>query len=260
MLKLEIINGSLQVSDGANIILVAPKEYCAINALSLYQDVPYIEIFNKYIGNNTNVFVQPLSLCVDSTDTEFTVNSFIAFAEANLGFYTGAGSGLFAQTEDSIPVTATDVESSLIGNGVGSLSIPPNYFSIGDSFNAFMEGGISCLSSSTLHIHVRTSNGVILSDTGIIDMNATTSKYWTLSLQFTVRAVGEAGVASISSGGIFSYIQNASNNFDAFVLSNINNTTFDTTISNTLLVTAQWNTNSASNSIFSRNFTLNKIY
>ncbi len=205
------------------------------NSLAVFVDAVTNEIVLKDIMGN----IQPLS-------------DFIEFPRLNYG--------LFAQIEDSVPVTATNVESSLIANGVGSLTVPQNFFSIGDSFNANFEGIISCLNSATLRIKVKTLDGILLSDTGIIDMDATTSKYWTLNLQFTVRAIGEAGVASISSGGVFSYIKNASNNFDGFVLSNVNNTTFDTTIDNTLLVTAQWNTNSASNSIFTRNFTLNKVY
>jgi hypothetical protein len=44
------------------------------------------------------------------------------------------------------------------------------------------------------------------------------------------------------------------------VLSNINSTTFDTTIDNTLDITMQWNTTNAGNSILSRNFTLTRVY
>jgi len=264
MLKLQIVDQSLQVSDGANNILVAPKEYCAINVLRLYEDVPYVEIFNKYQGGNTTLFVQPLSLCVDSTNTAFTVNSFIAFAEANLGFSTvtviPSNYGLFAQIADSTAITATNVESSLIGTGVGTLSVPANAFSVGDSFDAFLDGIISSVNSATIQIRVKTISGAILADSGILDLDTSNFKSWTLDLQFTIRTLGVAGVASISSGGLFSYVQDSSNKYDGFVLNSINTTTFDTTIDNTLVITAQWNTNNAGNSIFSRNFVLNKVY
>lgn len=206
------------------------------------------------IGNGLGVFV-------NGTDGYLYLKDVMGNVQ-RLSDFTGVASnyGLFAQTEDSIPVTATTTESSLIGDGVGTLTVPQNSFQVGDSFSSFLEGSISCLNSSTLHIKVKTSNGIILSDTGIIAMDSATLKTWTLNLQFTVRAIGIDGVASISSGGVFSYQRNSGNNFEAFVLSNVNNTTFDTTISNTLLVTAQWNTNSGSNSIFSKNFTLNKVY
>jgi len=168
--------------------------------------------------------------------------------------------GLFAQTTDSIPVTATSVETTIIGPGVGTLSVPANGFSIGDSFACSLDGILSCIGTATLHIHVKTLGGIILCDTGIIAMAVTTSKPWLLNLYFTIRTLGGVGLASISSGGLFSYIKNASSNYQGFPLSNINATTFDTTINNTLVVTAQWNTNNAGNSIISRNFTLNKTY
>ena len=168
--------------------------------------------------------------------------------------------GLFAQTADSTPVTGTAVETTIIGTGVGTLTVPANGFSIGDSFTAFFDGRISCVGSATLHIRVKTLAGVLLADTGIIAMDAATNHNWKLDLQFTIRTLGTTGVASISSGGLFGYIKNSGNNYEGYVLSNINNTTFNTTINNTLIVTAQWNTTNAGNSIFSRNFTLTKVY
>jgi hypothetical protein len=67
-------------------------------------------------------------------------------------------------------------------------------------------------------------------------------------------------VASIASGGLFSYTKNSGLNFEGVNFSLVENTTFDTTITNTLVVTAEWNTNNAGNSIYSEIFTLNKIY
>jgi hypothetical protein len=168
--------------------------------------------------------------------------------------------GLFAQTANSTPVTATTAETTIIGAGVGTLTVPANGFSIGDSFQASLDGLLSCVGTATLHIHVKTLTGIILADTGIIAMDTTTAKSWSLTLYFTIRNIGTTTVASISSGGLFSYIKNAGTNFEGYVLTNINNTTFDTTISNTLIVTAQWNTTNAGNSIYSTNFTLTKIY
>jgi hypothetical protein len=168
--------------------------------------------------------------------------------------------GLFAQTVNSTTITATDVESSLVGTGVGSLSVPANGFSIGDSFNSLLDGFITCIGTATIIIRVKTLTGVVLADTGVIALDATTNKSWKLELEFTIRTLGTAGVASISTGGLFSYIKNSGLSFEGFVLSTINTTTFDTTISNTLVITAQLNTNNAGNSIFSRNFVLQKIY
>ena len=86
MNKLEIIIGSLRISIGGTVVLVIPKDACAIDSLALKNATPTVSIFNKYLANFTPVFNQPLSSCVDSTNTVFTPSSFITFAEANLGF------------------------------------------------------------------------------------------------------------------------------------------------------------------------------
>lgn len=168
--------------------------------------------------------------------------------------------GLFAQTADGGPVTATIVETTIIGPGVGTLTVPANTFQIGDSFTCALDGIISCISSGEIQIRIKTLSGALLADTGIIDLAAATDKSWILSLYFTIRTLGTPGVASISSGGLFSYIRNGGTQFEGYVLSAVNNTTFNTTIDNTLVVTVQWNTNNVGNSILSRNFTLTKIY
>jgi hypothetical protein len=168
--------------------------------------------------------------------------------------------GLFAQTGDSATVSATTVETSIIGGGVGTLSVPANAFKVGDSFQASFDGVLSCINTATIHIHVRTTGGVLLADTGIIDLDTATLRSWLLTLYFTIRKIGGTTVASISSGGLFSYIKDSGLVYEGFVLSTINDTTFDTTIINTLQVNVLWNTNNAGNQIFSRNFTLTKIY
>lgn len=205
------------------------------------------------IGNGLGVFVS-------GTDGRLYLKDVRGNVQPILDYIPTLSYGLFSQIEDSTPITATVVESSLIGDGVGTLSVPANGFSVGDSFNALLDGIISSINTATIQIKVKTLSGIILADSGILDLNTSTSKSWTLSLQFIIRSLGEAGVASISSGGLFSYVENSSSKFDGFVLSSINTTTFDTTIDNTLVITAQWNTNNVGNSIFSRNFVLNKVY
>jgi uncharacterized protein (DUF697 family) len=91
-------------------------------------------------------------------------------------------------------------------------------------------------------------------------MAGTTNRHWKLEVYFTVRTIGAAGVASIATGGTFMYTKNASNNFEGTNFSTENTTTFDTTISNTLSITAQWGTANAGDSIYSEIFTLNKTY
>jgi hypothetical protein len=167
---------------------------------------------------------------------------------------------LYTQTSSSTPVAATAVERSLLDGGLGTLTIPANGFQVGDSFNGSLIGHLSCVGTATLQVRIKTASGILLADTGAMAMSASTDKHWKLDVNFTVRTLGAATVASIASGGLFAYTKNSGLNFEGVNFSIINNTTFDTTIANTLVITAQWNTNNAGNSIYSELFTLNKIY
>ena len=172
--------------------------------------------------------------------------------------YTITG-GLYTQTASSTPVTNTTTETSLLDGGVGSLMVPANGFKIGDSFHAILTGHVSAVNNHTLRIRIK-ANSIVLSDTSAITMAGTTSKHWKLEVYFTVRTLGASGVASIAAGGAFMYTKNASTNFEGTNFSTETTTGFDTTISNTLSVTAQWGTANAGNSIYSEIFTLNKTY
>jgi hypothetical protein len=167
---------------------------------------------------------------------------------------------LFAQTANSTTITATTSELTLIGGGVGSLTVPANGFQVGDSFTGVLIGHLSCVSTATLQIRVKTASGILLADTGAMAMSAATTKHWKLDVNFTIRQLGAATVASIASGGLFAYTKNSGLNFEGVNFSITNNTTFDTTVLNTLVITAQWNTNNAGNSIYSEIFTLSKTY
>ena len=62
------------------------------------------------------------------------------------------------------------------------------------------------------------------------------------------------------SAGSLTYSKDASNAFEGIDFSDLNNITFNTTISNTLDVTAQWGSNNAGNTIYTETFTLHRIY
>lgn len=168
-------------------------------------------------------------------------------------------SRLYTQTNSSTPITNTTVETSLLDGGLGTLTVPANMFKIGDSFHAVATGHISSVNNHTLHIRIK-SNNIVLADTGVLTMSGSTNKHWKLEVEFVVRAIGASGVAKIATGGTFFYTKDASNAFEGTNFSTETSTGFDTTISNTLAITAQWGTANAGDSIYSEIFTLNKTY
>jgi hypothetical protein len=172
---------------------------------------------------------------------------------------TGLSPGLFSQTSDSVAVTNTTVESSLISTGVGTLSVPANGFQVGAAYIAYFSGVMSSQNNATMEIHLR-SNGFVLANTDSMILSATTGKFWELHVNFVIRAIGGGGVAAIVTSGRFSYNKNSGNNPESIGFSDVNNTTFDTTINNTLAVTATWGNASPSNSIQTRLFNLYRVY
>jgi len=168
-------------------------------------------------------------------------------------------SRLYTQTNSSTPVTNTIAETSLLDGGLGTLTVPANMFKVGDSFHAVATGHINSVNNHTLQIRIK-SDGIVLADTGVITMAASTAKHWKLEVEFIIRAIGASGVARIATGGTFFYTKDASNAFEGTNFSTETTTGFDTTISNTLAITAQWGTANAGDSIYSEIFTLNKTY
>jgi len=167
--------------------------------------------------------------------------------------------GLFAQTGNSTPITGTTVETTLINGGVGTLSVPANGFQVGDSFRGVFGGVLSAGNNQTIRIRVK-AGSVILLDSGVQSITNITNDIFSLNLDFTIRQIGTAGVASICSLGTFHYTKTSNASTQGFAFNTINNTTFNTTISNTLNVTVEWGSNNASNSIYSDIFILNKTY
>ena len=177
----------------------------------------------------------------------------------NITYTQGNSYGLFNQTGSSTPITNTTTETNLLDGGIGTLSVPANGFSKGDAYHGILTGHLSAANNNTLRIRIK-SDGVVLADTGAVTMSGATDKHWKMEIYFSINEIGGAGTASISTGGTFMYTKDASNSFEGSGFSTENNTTFNTTINNTLVITAQWGTASTSNSIYSQIFTLVKTY
>jgi len=168
--------------------------------------------------------------------------------------------GLFAQTGNSTIITNTTTETSLINGGVGTLIVPANGFQVGDSFRAVFGGVINANNNQNITIKVKAGSLVLLSS-GLQNLGSSViNDVWSLNIDFTIRQIGAAGVASIVSLGAFHYTKTNNASVQGFGFNVVNNTTFDTTISNTLDVTAQWQNASSGNNIYSDIFILNKTY
>jgi hypothetical protein len=172
---------------------------------------------------------------------------------------TGPATGLFAQTGNSTIITGI-TETTLINGGVGTLTVPANGFQVGDSYRAIFGGVMNAANNQTIRIRVK-AGAITLLDSGLQNLGSSViNDVWSLNIDFTIRQIGGAGVASIVSLGSFHYTKTNNASVQGFGFNVVNNTTFNTTINNTLDVTVQWGSANAGNNIYSDIFVLNKTY
>jgi hypothetical protein len=186
----------------------------------------------------------------DNTEVDFIKNKPTITAATNYG--------LFAQTGNSPTLTGTSF-GTLIDGGVGSLSVPANGFSVGDSFRVEMAGLLSAQNNNTITIRLK-SNATVLADSPAFTLPQITNQVFMLSVNFTIRSIGAAGVASIATIAQLHILKAASGTQEGFAWNVINNTTFSTTVGNLLDIQAKFSSSSANNNIYSDMFILNKIY
>lgn len=190
----------------------------------------------------------------------------------DVDFYNGVGydsskikgvnlrAGKFTMLTPSTNVTGTGEQSILDGTGLGSLSVPPNGFSVGDTFRVTLRGYLGAHNNDTLSINIYTNGTTFLASTGAMSMPTITSKAFELVVDFVIGNTGISMLASITSAGGFSYNKDSANIYEGQDFVSVNNTTFDTTIPNLLDVKAQFSSSNPANEIQSFIGILEKTY
>ena len=165
--------------------------------------------------------------------------------------------GLYAQTANSATINTTG-EQTLVGTGVGTLSVPANAFSVGDSFHAKVGGKINATGGGgRSEIIIRIKNGsTVLATTGVFDLDNATDQGWECELDFTIAAIGATG--TICTNGNFAFVKDNDRKVSGYVFQDVE--PIDTTASSTLDITAEWNVLNGGDDIYSANFVLYQTY
>ena len=179
-------------------------------------------------------------------------------------YVQGNSYGLYNQTGSSTPITGVTgsiaTSGSLLDGGIGTLTVPANGFNVGDAYHARLAGKITIANNHDLEIHFD-SDATTLIDVGPITMAGSTNKNWSLDVTFIIQNTGSAGNASILSSGELQVRTDSANDVVTEIFSFINNSTFDTTINNTLSVEGILEERcGTSENIYSELFVLHKIY
>lgn len=167
-------------------------------------------------------------------------------------------SGNYAQIVQSATITGI-TETSVVGTGVGTLTIPANVFQVGDSFHAKV-GGIIASTSNGDEITVRIKSGAtVLATTGLFTLDSTQAigeggEGWECELDFTIATIGVTG--TICTNGNFAYTKTGDKKVSGTVFQDVE--VLDTTVANTLDITIEWAQTGCD--IYSANFVLYRTF
>lgn len=155
----------------------------------------------------------------------------------------GPTGGVYSQTPSTNYVGIVP-ETNIITPvaGFGSVTIPAGEFQPGDCYSLKIGGIVTCNNGDLWTVRVRSNFGgaapVTFATFAVTASTNLAARWWELEVEFSVRAIGVAGVASMSTNGNFTYID--TNAFTRGTGSNtVISTVFSTTILNTLSVTYQ---------------------
>ena len=165
------------------------------------------------------------------------------------GWHQVWGGPMMSGTSNGILINATTSELSLMPlTYVGSPTIGANKFKRGEVYHSVFAGTFSSKNANTLTLRGKI-NGATFGTFLIPLGTGVTGQHFEAELDFTIRNVGGPGVANLAMNFEFTYSDSTTVQFRGDRLVIIDSMTFNTTISNTFELTAQFSTNSANNSM-----------
>lgn len=178
------------------------------------------------------------------------------------GLFTACG-GVFSQVE---PRTATgDIagpqELTNANNAKGTLYRVGNTAILGGTSRLEAHGNFTCTTGRDLEIKYMLGNH-LLGTTGVMSMARNhNSTGWHLKLIWVVRAVGPEGTAILSTTGFMTWLEKNGAEAEHYDLNHINNTTYETTLTETFSIVAEWSNGAqVTDSITLENCIINKLF
>lgn len=146
-------------------------------------------------------------------------------------------------------MTNTTNETSLIGSGVGTLTIPANSFAVGDTIRITLKGiyGSKASGAGTLTVACKLNSTSLASGSGDINDNETNNQ-WALHMLVTVRSIGATGSVYAQGYAMYKYTQGTAQTM-MWPFNVTSATTIDTTAAQVLDITGAWGTADAANTI-----------
>lgn len=201
------------------------------------------------INVGTNYPTGELLLGIQATITPGQVLT--ATSSAGACSWATPSPGLFSQTGTQT-VADTTVETTLLGAGVGTLTVPANTFTAGNAYS-YRTGGVFRDNANNTIFRFRLRNSGVLFDSGLLTLpSITVLTPWNIDVVFSY-----VGGTTIVTNFTFTY--NNASDARGFTSQQLN-ATFNPAISNTLNFTVQWTAASANNTIQTNFGVVSKLY
>jgi hypothetical protein len=167
------------------------------------------------------------------------------------GLITGA---LFTSTANA---TITNSGTTLIGTGVGSTTLAANYFSAGTTLHIFISGFYSSAGTpGSLSMSIKLGGVAVIGAGAIVPVAAANTAPWSLDTYLVCRTTGTMG--TIVGQGLATFTNSTTSTTLTVPLGN-NSTTFDTTGTLAVDVSAIWNSFAAGDTITGMNTVITQI-
>jgi hypothetical protein len=201
---------------------------------------------SPYVGGGATVsIVVPDATALDSALSLITAYYCTKVAELNAEIFKRRA--LFTATADAV-ITNSAANLTLVGAGLGSMTVPADGFVAGDTFRLKLTGDRVMGFATTINVTIRIGAVVI----GTIPLGSSADNAWAIEAEIVIRTIGAAGTVQL--GASFSY--------DGIGVSVAQSSVIDTTniLGSEFNVYAQYGTADASNTITSRTVSLTKLY
>lgn len=157
------------------------------------------------------------------------------------------GGGLFSATANGT-VANTTAETSIVGAGQGSMTIPANFWTVGKAIRLTINGLYGNQATpGTLTIKIKIGSVVLASAALTLSASAQTNQAFEISVLLTCRTTGAAG--TIMTTGKIEYEAGSTARSNGDLYNGGTASTVNTTVSGLLDCTATWGTASATNTI-----------
>lgn len=159
--------------------------------------------------------------------------------------------GAIFNSTASATVANSIVETTLIGTGTGSLTLPVNFLAVAKAIEIEAWGTIASILTPTLRLRIKLGSVTVIDTTAVTLLTITGTNLWNTRAVIDCRTTGATG--TVFGQGMGMYYTSATG-LAGIASPNTTTSTVDTTATQVIDMTVLWGSASASNTITCTNF------